>query len=109
MNTGGYSHALPRRFWVLAYAAALRSKGPELAGPLAGTRMTCVADHLPAPRAVGMPRSLRPSAMAFSDVAPAACSSSITGAISAARAAALRALASWPDLRALAVSFAPAR
>jgi hypothetical protein len=47
--------------------------------------------------------------MAFSDVAPAACSSSITGAISAARAAALRALASWPDLRALAVSFAPAR
>jgi hypothetical protein len=105
--TGPSRHfaALPNLVVIGAYAAALTAKGPELAGPRSRTRMTCVADHWPDPRAVGMPRSLRPSAMAFSDVAPAVCSSSITGAISAARAAALRALASWPALRAFAVSF----
>jgi len=37
------------------------------------TRMTCVADQVPVPRAVGMPRSLRPAAISRSDVAPAAC------------------------------------
>ena len=40
---------------------------------LAITRTTCVADQVPVPRAVGMPRSLRAVAMAHSDVAPAAC------------------------------------
>jgi hypothetical protein len=35
------------------------------------TRCTCTALHLP-PRVVGIPRSLRPAAMARSDVAPAA-------------------------------------
>jgi hypothetical protein len=33
-------------------------------------RVTCVADHSP-PRAVGMPRSFNPAAMARNDVAPA--------------------------------------
>src|SRR5450631_3111317 len=54
----------------------------------ASTRMTCVAPHEPAPRAVGMPCALSPSAMACSDVAPASCSVLIVGAISVARCAA---------------------
>jgi hypothetical protein len=37
---------------------------------------TCVALHWP-PRAVGMPRSCKPAAMARNDVAQAACSSAI--------------------------------
>jgi hypothetical protein len=47
--------------------------------------MTCTADHSPDPRAVGIQRALSPSAMARSDVAPAACSSAMTGARSDAR------------------------
>jgi hypothetical protein len=54
---------------------------------LASTSRTDAANHLP-PLAVGIPRSLRALAMARSEVAPLACSSVITGARSAARAAA---------------------
>ena len=42
-------------------------------------RETCTADHLPRPRAVGMPRALRPAAMARKLVAPAACNVLIVG------------------------------
>src|ERR1700716_3875361 len=34
------------------------------------TRATCTADHVPPPRAVGMPCALSPAARARSDVAP---------------------------------------
>jgi hypothetical protein len=71
--------------------------------------MTWVADQVPVPRAVGMPRSLRRAAMACNDTEPAVCTSATMRAMSAARSAAMRALASWPALRAAAVSFAPAR
>ena len=43
---------------------------------------------MPLPRAVGMPRSFRPAAMARNDVAPAARISAMIGARSAARSAA---------------------
>jgi hypothetical protein len=45
----------------------------------ASTRATCDALHSPSPRAVGMPRSLKPAAMARSDVAPRACRSDLGG------------------------------
>jgi hypothetical protein len=60
--------------------------GATYADTLRGnTRMTWVGDQSP-PRAVGIRRSLSPAAIARSDVAPAACSSAIVGARSAARA-----------------------
>jgi hypothetical protein len=65
----------PRPFYA---AAAFSSKG-RLGSFRSITRMTCVAVQAP-PRAVGMPRSLRPAAIARSDVAPAACTSAIAGA-----------------------------
>jgi hypothetical protein len=57
---------------------------------LSSTRITCTADQLPCPRAVGMFLAFNPSAMARSDVTPAACSSLTVGARSAALASALR-------------------
>jgi hypothetical protein len=45
-------------------------------------------------RAVDMPRAFRPAAMARSDIAPAVCSSVITGLTQVARSAAMRALGS---------------
>ena len=57
---------------------------PDRAGRCSGdqvvnrssTRATCVGDHVP-PRAVSMPPSLSPAAMARGDVAPLGCSSSM--------------------------------
>jgi hypothetical protein len=48
-----------------------------------------MADHSPDPRAVGICRSLRPLAMARNVFAPPARISAITGAIFAARSAAI--------------------
>jgi hypothetical protein len=52
------------------------------------TRPTCTADHLPPPRAVGIPRSFKPAAIARSDVEPASRSALMVGAKSTARTAA---------------------
>jgi hypothetical protein len=67
------------------------------------TLMTCVADHTAFPRAVGMPRWFKPSAMARNEGAPAARSSAMTGATFAARSAAKRAFAAFPAFRAAVV------
>ena len=52
------------------------------------TRATCVGDHSPDPRAVGMACAFNPSAMARSDVAPACRNAAMIGTLSAARRAA---------------------
>ena len=70
----------PVRFVGLAYRPSAHSVSDEhYRRP--STRITCVADQLPVPRAVGMPRSFRPAAISRRDVAPAACSSVIVGAV----------------------------
>ena len=51
---------------------------------LSRIRATCTADHVPCPRAVGMPLALGPSAMALRLVAPPSSRLLIGGAISAA-------------------------
>jgi hypothetical protein len=106
--------ALSRLFWSRhsrldaaddGLAVSGKGKSPAMAGlGRAGqmrcrTRATCTGDHLPDPAAVGMRRSFKPSAMAWSVFAPDACISAIRGAISAARSAARRALASGPGRR----------
>jgi hypothetical protein len=55
---------------------------------LARRRLTCVADHVPDPRGVGMPRSLSAAARARNEDAPARLASSTTAARSFARDAA---------------------
>ena len=62
---------------------AAASKGSSRSSTL----ITCVADHSPSPRAVGMPCALSPYATARRLVFPAACSSFTMGARSAALAA----------------------
>ena len=52
------------------------------------TRATCVGDHSPDPRGVGMACAFNPSAMACSDVAPACRNAAMIGTISATRRAA---------------------
>jgi hypothetical protein len=54
------------------------------AGSRASTRATCIARHSPTPRGVGMARLLSALAMPFLLVMPAARSSAMTGANSAA-------------------------
>ena len=66
----------------------LQPAGSRRAHRRSSTRTTCVGDHSPDPRAVGMPCVFNPSAMARSVAAPASCSALIVGAISAARIAA---------------------
>ena len=83
--------------WCIQNPGTRRNRNGGLASDhqfRASTRMTCVADQVPVPRAVGMPCSFRPVAMSRNDIAPAACSSVITGLTTEARSAATRALAS---------------
>jgi hypothetical protein len=60
------------------------------------TRATCTADHLPRPRAVGMPCSFNPAAMARRLVFPAVCRLLIVGPMSAALEALIRQKAALP-------------
>ena len=70
---------------IAVYAAAASSSRKR--STRSKIRITCTDDHSP-PRAVGMPCSLRPAAMALRLVFPAARSSLMIGARSAAFAAA---------------------
>jgi hypothetical protein len=53
------------------------------------TRITCTAVQSPAPRDVGMPRPLRPAAIARGVVFPAACRVAIVGPMSSVISVAL--------------------
>jgi hypothetical protein len=73
----------------------------------ASVRATCTADHLPSPRAVGMPRSFRAAAIPRNDVIPDCLISPIIGIRSAARALARLTSSALPAARAFADSLAP--
>ncbi len=85
-------------------AVGARAKAPLWAYCRANTRITCVAFHAP-PRAVGIPRSFNPAARARSDVAPAARSSAMMGARSAALPEAIAAQCVRQQLRYLCAGF----
>ncbi len=57
----------------------MRDLGAGYAGNRASNWLTVPAFHSPTPRGVLTPRSLRPAAMARRLVAPAACSSGMSG------------------------------